>query len=77
MNSEVSKYMAEIGRRGGKKSRRILTSEQAREIRALRGKKQEVLSKPAAEALSPKCLSCDSFDREKLECALEKCKHPE
>lgn len=30
MKQSVSKYLSEIGRRGGKKSRRVLTSEQAK-----------------------------------------------
>ena len=32
MNAAVRRYMSEIGRRGGKKSRRVLLSEKAREM---------------------------------------------
>lgn len=36
MNSDVRKYLAEIGRKGGRKSRRALTSEQARNMVRIR-----------------------------------------
>ncbi len=40
----LSEYFAKIGRKGGKKSRRILTPEQAREMVAAREKKRKRLS---------------------------------
>lgn len=36
MNPAVRRYLAEIGRRGGRKSRRLLSSETAREMVRLR-----------------------------------------
>jgi hypothetical protein len=42
MEKSVRKYLSEIGSKGGKKSRRILTSEQARAMRAIRTQKREL-----------------------------------
>lgn len=40
MNSVVKKYLAVIGARGGRKSRRVLTSEQARRMVQARERKR-------------------------------------
>ena len=42
MHKKIKEYLQEIGRRGGKKSRRTLTSEQAKEmVRIREAKKHE------------------------------------
>ena len=86
MDEAVRAYMAEIGRRGGKRSRRVLTSAQARELVAARVKKQRIkkaaLAVAVAESdgvgeesknLGPHCLRCSSFDKETLTCPLSVC----
>ena len=40
MNKEVKKYLSKIGRKGGKKSKRILTPEQAKEMVRIREEKK-------------------------------------
>jgi general stress protein YciG len=42
MSEQVRAYMAEIGRKGGKVSRRVLTREQSRVMNERRGKKKVV-----------------------------------
>lgn len=41
MRKEITSYLAEIGRKGGKKSRRVLTSEQAKEMARVREQKKK------------------------------------
>jgi hypothetical protein len=48
-NSEISKYLAAIGRKGGQKSRRKLTKAQAREMVRARTAKRAAL-RPNAQA---------------------------
>ncbi len=45
MKSEIKKYLAKIGAKGGKISRRVLTSEQAREMVKAREKKRRARAK--------------------------------
>ena len=40
MNSTVKKYLAEIGRKGGKKSRRVITQEQQAKMQQARREKR-------------------------------------
>lgn len=40
MNSTVKKYLAEIGRKGGKKSRRVITQEQQAKMQKARREKR-------------------------------------
>lgn len=40
VNASVKKYLAHIGSKGGKKSKRVLTPEQAKEMVAAREKKR-------------------------------------
>lgn len=80
MDEAVRKYMAEIGRRGGKKSRRSLSSEQARELHQKRIEKMRRQAEenpdqrpPSQRRLGPHCLSCDKFDRKALNCTATDC----
>ena len=41
MKKDIKKYLSEIGRKGGKASRRVLTPEQAREMVKAREKKRK------------------------------------
>ena len=41
MKKEIKKYLSEIGRKGGKKSKRKLTPEQAREMVRIREEKKK------------------------------------
>jgi general stress protein YciG len=41
MDKKIREYMAEIGRKGGKKSKRVLTSEQARAMVKARERKRK------------------------------------
>jgi general stress protein YciG len=43
MNKEIQKYLSEIGRKGGKKSKRVLTPEQARDMVRIREQKRRVI----------------------------------
>jgi hypothetical protein len=45
MQKSVKKYLSEIGRKGGQKSRRVLTIEQAKAMRNARKEKELKLSK--------------------------------
>jgi hypothetical protein len=45
VSKEVSKYMAMIGARGGKKSKGTLTSERARELARIKKLKRETIDK--------------------------------
>jgi general stress protein YciG len=42
MKPEIKQYLSEIGRRGGKKSRRVLTTEQARAMVESREEKKRI-----------------------------------
>jgi general stress protein YciG len=46
VNTAIQKYLSEIGRKGGQKSRRTLTPEQARAMVEAREKKKKATSKP-------------------------------
>lgn len=72
MDDSIRKYMAEIGRRGGKKSKRPLTRDEAQRMIRIRESRRQG---GAPRQLSPRCLQCDSFDRGSLSCTAESCPH--
>jgi len=45
MDKAVKKYLSELGRKGGKVSKRILTPEQAREMVRIREAKKKLVKK--------------------------------
>jgi general stress protein YciG len=53
MNPEARKYLSEIGRRGGQKSRRTLTKAQARAMARARTAKRAALRASAEDGEKP------------------------
>ena len=75
VSEEVREYFRRIGRKGGKKSKRNLSPEEARRMRECRTdcvKSDSPAPKKSRPNVGPKCVRCDHLS-EDLECSLEKC----
>lgn len=53
MNPSIKKYLSEIGRRGGKKSKRKLSTDQARAMVKRKAKKSATRASPLSQPRKP------------------------
>jgi hypothetical protein len=53
MNKSIKKYLAKIGSKGGKKSKRVLTSEQARKMVQIREENRKLKEQSSNGKFNP------------------------